>query len=100
MSRPDRSIADALSGELLGAPISIHRAPGLLQRTLEGTVVDESMNTFLIRSAPGGRVLRIPKSGLEATVLLGGREIPLKGDTLRVRPEDRTKRLATRGRRS
>ncbi|MCI4340724.1 MAG: ribonuclease P protein subunit [Thermoplasmata archaeon] len=100
MSRPDRSIADALSGELLGAPISIHHAPGLAQGTLEGTVVDESMNTFLVRASRGGRCLRIPKSGLEATVLLGGREIPFKGDTLRVRPEDRTKRLATRGRRS
>ena len=100
MARPPVPHADVLAGEILGATIAIHRAPGLAQRTLDGTLVDETMHTLLVRPIGGGRILRIPKAGLEATLFLGGRQIPLKGDSLRVRPEDRTKRLAPRGRRS
>ena len=91
--------SEALAGEILGAPIAIHRAPGLAQGQLKGTLLDETMHTFLVRPLGGARTLRIPKQGLEATIFLGGGEIPLKGDFLRVRPEDRTKRLASRGRR-
>jgi RNase P/RNase MRP subunit p29 len=100
MPRPSVPHAEALAGELLGAPIHISRAPGLAQGTYDGTLVDESLGTFLIRPTHGGRLRRIPKAGLEATILLGVGEIPLKGDALRVRPEDRTKRLSPRGRRS
>jgi RNase P/RNase MRP subunit p29 len=100
MPRPVIPHADALAGELLGAPIRILRAPGLSQGPFDGTLVDETMGTFLIRPRNGGRPRRIQKTGLEATILLDGGEIPLKGDALRVRPEDRTKRLSPRGRRS
>jgi RNase P/RNase MRP subunit p29 len=99
MTRPDARVSEALSGELLGAPITIHRAPGLAQERLEGILVDESLGTFVVRPNGGGPELRISKTGLEATVRLAAGEIPLKGDDLRVRPEDRTKRLAPRGRR-
>ena len=99
MTRPSGTDA-ALAGEILGAPIAIHRAPGLAQKHLEGTLVDETMHTFLVRPIDGHRTLRIDKSGLEATLFLGGGQLPLKGDSLRVRPEDRTKRFALRGRRS
>jgi RNase P/RNase MRP subunit p29 len=100
MRRPDAVPSDALAGEILGAPISIHRAPGLAQGSLEGTLVDETLGTLVVRAGIDGRTLRIAKAGLDATILLDGIQIPLKGDTLRVRPEDRTKRLAPRGRRS
>jgi len=100
MSRQPIPHADALAGELIGAPIRLDRAPGLAGAPPAGTVLDETMGTFLVRPLHGGRPRRFPKAGLEATVLLGGREIPLKGDALRVRPEDRTKRLSPRGRRS
>jgi len=100
MPRPQGISDAALAGEILGAPIAIHRAPGLAQKHLEGTLVDETMNTFVVAPLGGGRALRIPKTGLEATLFLGGGQIPLKGDSLRVRPEDRTKRFAPRGRRS
>ena len=93
------SEAEALAGELLGAPITITEAPGVRSLPLEGTIVDESLGTFLIRTAPGGRVLRIQKTGLVGVVRLALGEIPLKGEPLRHRPEDRTKRLAPRGRR-
>jgi RNase P/RNase MRP subunit p29 len=100
MPRPVLPNADALAGELLGAPIHVVRATGFSPLPFDGTLVDETMGTFLIRPDAGGRPRRLQKTGLEATILLGAGEIPLKGDTLRVRPEDRTKRLSPRGRRS
>ncbi len=93
-------MAEALAGELIGASVTIHRAPGVTPLPLEGTLVDESLKTFLVRRAADGRVLRIQKTGLEGTLRLAAGEIPLKGDSLRHRPEDRTKRLAPRGRRT
>jgi RNase P/RNase MRP subunit p29 len=87
----------ALAGELLGAGIRITRAPGLARLPLEGTIVDESRNLFVVRpTGAARRARRIPKRGLEATILLGEKELPLRGDDLRMRPEDRTKRLASR----
>jgi RNase P/RNase MRP subunit p29 len=89
----------ALAGEILGAPVTIRRAPGLHRLPLEGTLVDETLHTFLIRSLDGSRIWQVPKGGVEGTILLGDKELPLIGDALRVRPEDRTKRLSWRGRR-
>jgi RNase P/RNase MRP subunit p29 len=86
-----------LAGELLGAPVRVNVAPGVESLPFEGTIVDETLSTFLVRRSPTGRTLRIAKHGLEGTILLDGAEIPLSGEPLRVRPEDRTKRLAWRG---
>jgi RNase P/RNase MRP subunit p29 len=91
--------SDALARELIGATVRIERAPGIVPLPVCGTIVDETMGTFLVRLAPSGRTRRFAKAGLEGTLLLGLGELPLKGDALRVRPEDRTKRLAHRGRR-
>ena len=100
MPRPEVPQADALAGEILGAPIEIDHAPGLAQGRLTGVLVDETMQTFVVRPAGSARTVRIAKAGLTGTIFLEGRPAPLNGDTLRVRPEDRTKRLAARGRRS
>ena len=88
----------AFAGEILGAPIVVAH-PGLVGGSVEGTLVDETMNTLLVRAAATGRSVRVPKSGASGTILLGGRPLPLIGEALRLRPEDRTKRLASRGRR-
>jgi RNase P/RNase MRP subunit p29 len=85
-----------LAGELIGAPVRIEVAPGWTPLPWEGTIVDESLSTFLLRRTPGGRCVRVAKSGLSGRILLDGAEIPLSGEPLRVRPEDRTKRLAWR----
>lgn len=104
MARHDESERDAspeaLASEFLGAGICIDRHPGLGRLPVTGTIVDESLSTFLVRTAPTGAVRRIPKAGAVGTILLGEREIPLIGDALRVRPEDRPKRLLGRLRRS
>lgn len=100
--QPERlapEVALALAGELIGCPISIARAPGVRPLPMAGEIIDESRETFVVRLPGKSRARRIPKSGLEATVLVEGREIPLKGDAVRVRPEERTKRLAVRLRR-
>ncbi len=103
MSDPNRPLAslprverEALAGEILGAPISVRTAPGLAAG-LEGTLVDESLSTFVIRVPGRRRLVRVAKTGLEGTLRLPSGELPLKGDTLRVRPEDRTKRLLVAG---
>jgi len=88
----------AYAGEILGCATSIEH-PGLAGHRIEGVLVDETMNTFLVRAASTGRLVRVPKSGATGTILLGGRPSPLIGESLRLRPEDRTKRFASRGRR-
>jgi RNase P/RNase MRP subunit p29 len=91
-----REVAEALAGEILGAPVAFPASPAL-RAPVDGTLVDETLSTFVVRPSGGGRALRIPKSGAVGTILLGGRELPLSGEVLRVRPEDRTKRLLARG---
>jgi RNase P/RNase MRP subunit p29 len=95
---PDLSPADrtALAGEILGAPVRFPASPSLA-RAVDGVLVDESMSLWFVRVAGRSRPVRVPKRGLEGTILLGGRELPLRGETLRVRPEDRTKRLLAGG---
>lgn len=91
-----RSEREALAGELIGAAVSVPAGPGRA-RAVSGTVVDESLSTFVVRVPGRARPLRLAKSGLEGTIVLGGVELPLRGETLRVRPEDRTKRLLAGG---
>ncbi len=86
---------EALAGELIGAAVEL-RAPGV-SGPVAGTVVDESLGTISVRLPGRSRPRRIPKVGLLGTILLEGREIPLSGEVLRVRPEDRTKRLLAGG---
>ena len=96
--RTDRRLAEGLAQEFLGASVRIDRHPGLGRLPVSGTIVDETLETFVVREPGRARLRRIPKTGAEGTILLGEQELPLKGVALRVRPEDRTKRLLGRGR--
>ncbi|MCI4349363.1 MAG: ribonuclease P protein subunit [Thermoplasmata archaeon] len=87
----------AFAGEILGAPLHV-RHPGLVQGALDGVLIDETLNLLVVRVGPGDRVLKIPKAGASGTIVVGDRELPLNGESLRVRPEDRTKRAGARGR--
>jgi RNase P/RNase MRP subunit p29 len=93
LSRAER---EALAGEILGAPVAFP-APAGFSGPVRGTLVDESLNTFTVRLAGSSRTVRVPKAGLEGTITLPSGELPLRGEALRVRPEDRTKRLLTGG---
>jgi RNase P/RNase MRP subunit p29 len=86
----------AYAGEILGAPVRIH-ASAALAHPVEGVVVDESLALLYVRVPGRARPVRVPKSALTGTIYLDGRELPLSGETLRVRPEDRTKRVLAGG---
>lgn len=86
----------ALAGEILGAGIEIDPAPGH-PKPVVGTLVDETLSTFVVRVPEEERLRRFGKAGLTGTLSLSSEELPLRGDLLRVRPEDRTKRLLVGG---
>ncbi len=92
--------ATALAGEILGAPVVVDVAPGLSRLPLKGTLVDETLHLLYIRRAGDSRIVKVPKAGLSGAIFLGERALPLRGEYLRTRPEDRTKRLLGHGRRS
>jgi len=87
---------EALAGELIGASVVVPAAPGL-PRPVAGTIVDETLSTFVVREPGRRRNVRLPKPGLSGTIVVPAGELPLRGDALRVRPEDRTKRLLAGG---
>ena len=91
-----RSERELFAGEILGASVSF-RASRALRVPVTGTLIDESLSTFTVRLASSSRSVRVPKAGLEGTIALPSGELPLRGDALRVRPEDRTKRLLVGG---
>jgi len=93
LSRAER---EALAGEILGSAVAFPASPAL-HAPVTGTLVDESLSTFTVRLAGSARSVRLPKVGLEGTIALPSGELPLRGDALRVRPEDRTKRLLAGG---
>ncbi len=86
----------AYAGEVIGAPVRIPASPAL-RRAIDGVVVDETLSLLYVRVPGRAQPLAVPKSALAGTILLGGRELPLRAEALRVRPEDRTKRLLTGG---
>ena len=94
---PTREQREALAGEIIGATLVIEWAPGLAPLPLRGKIIDESLGTFLVEIPGHERPRRIPKGRLDGMILLGNRELPLNGDALRVRPEDRTKRMLLGG---
>jgi RNase P/RNase MRP subunit p29 len=89
----------ALLGEIIGLPVRIMEAPGIRPLPLDGVVADETLHTLLIRRPGARRLRRISKTGLRGVLVKDGDEVPLLGEVLRVRPEDRTKLLALGGRR-
>ncbi len=91
-----RDDSTSLAGEILGAPVTFP-ASAQLAAPVRGTLIDETLSTFVVRVPGRARAVRVPKSGALGTIVLDGRELSLRGDTLRVRPEDRTKRLLARG---
>jgi RNase P/RNase MRP subunit p29 len=93
------SSAPALLGEIIGLPVRITEAPGIRPLPMDGVVADETLHTLLIRRPGASRLRRVPKTGLKGVLVKDGDEVPLLGEILRVRPEDRTKLLALGGRR-
>lgn len=93
------SSSSPLLGEIIGLPVRILEAPGIQPLPMEGIIADETLHTLWVRRGGATRLRQVPKAGLRATVLKDGDEVPVIGEALRARPEDRTKLLALGGRR-
>ena len=80
-----------LCEELIGLFAKVSGSPckGLIG--LEGKVVDETKDNFVIRTAKGDKL--VPKKGT-VFEFEGHPEAPIKGDWICFRPEDRTKKVA------
>ena len=72
--------------ELIGLPVVVTASTDPSLVGLRGTVADETRNTLLVETAKGEK--RVPKKG--TSFAFGG--IPVQGDDLLFRPEDRIKR--------
>ena len=76
--------------ELIGLNVQVYKASSD-QRVLDGRVVDETMNTFVLETGSGDN--RIAKHGHFFDFQLDGAIVRINGDRIRFRPEDRTKKV-------
>ncbi|NYZ74783.1 ribonuclease P protein subunit [Candidatus Micrarchaeota archaeon] len=83
---------EALAGELVGLRVKVAASSCKDLLGIEGRVIDETRNTFLVRTSTGAK--RVPKAACEFTFPEAG--FSAKGKELACRPEDRTKKFAPR----
>ena len=74
--------------ELIGLSVIVREATDPTLVGLRGRVVDETRNTLLVETAKGEK--RVPKKGAEFA--FGSEGVPIRGDDLLFRPEERIKR--------
>ena len=84
----DSKEKEFLLSELIGEKVRIAKSSSKELQGLEGRIVDETRNTFLIETRKGRK--RIPKAGNWFAFRLAS----VDGSLLVCRPEDRTKSLA------
>ena len=81
-----------LLGELVGEKIRVVSSGCRSLQGIEGTIVDETLGTFVIATAARGRK-RISKKGSVFEFGAGARVQRVPGELLYCRPEERTKKL-------
>ncbi|MCA1819186.1 MAG: ribonuclease P protein subunit [Thermoplasmatota archaeon] len=79
-------------GELIGQDVRIAASGDVGIVGLAGTVIDESLRTFVIRKADG-REVRVGKTGSTFEFLTPGGPVQVVGDAIEFRPADRTKKV-------
>ncbi len=77
-----------MRSELIGLYVEV-RSSG--QGAFEGTVVDETKNTFTIRRQD--REVVVPKDHSEFQFTYQGEKVLLQGSEIQFRPEDRIKKI-------
>ncbi|MEM3364108.1 MAG: ribonuclease P protein component 1 [Candidatus Micrarchaeia archaeon] len=78
--------------ELIGLNVKVSSSRSRPYVGIEGTVLDETLNTLVIECA-GGQAKRIPKKGcIFEFTLPSGEKASVKGDLLLNLPENRLKR--------
>jgi len=70
--------------------VKVVRSPNFHELGMEGLILYETKNTFIIRTDRGDKV--IPKAGRIFVIEVGGVKYTLLGDRLVGRPEERVKR--------
>jgi ribonuclease P protein subunit POP4 len=81
--------SDLMRMELIGLDVEVISAP--CYAGICGTVSDETMNTFIVRSAGIDRM--IPKHNNEFAFTYEGNRFVIKGSEVLHRPEDRIKKV-------
>jgi ribonuclease P protein subunit POP4 len=90
--RLDGPARAAARGELIGLPVRVVAAADAGLVGLEGTVVDETLRTLVVRR-PGGRESRLGKRGAAFEFRTAKGPVRIDGAALEFRPEDRTKKV-------
>jgi len=90
MSRRLQGLAMVIADEWIGLNIEVVESPNPCEIGIRGVVVDETMNTFKIKTEKGLKT--IVKKGRTFRVWYKGKRIRVKGDLMAFRPEDRIKR--------
>lgn len=78
--------------EWIGLRAKVAMSSNPKQIGLEGTIVDEALNSILLKKKDGSEV-RLPKKGMGLLVKSSGKEFTIECSLAQFRPEDRTKKL-------
>jgi ribonuclease P protein subunit POP4 len=92
MARQGGLQVQAAKEEFLGRTITVKSATDPTLVGLTGEVLDETMKTFVVRTA-AGRTVTIAKATVTLALHLGDRAVEIDGNTLLFRPEDRIKKV-------
>ena len=84
------SHAEFLAGELIGETAKVEWSSGKGFQGLEGKIMDETKNTFVLETVKGRKT--VPKK--ECVFFFPARGVRAEGELLVSRPEDRTKKIA------
>jgi RNase P/RNase MRP subunit p29 len=86
-----------LLGEIIGERVFVKDSSCRERVALKGVVIDETLSTLLVRT-DGGETKRIPKQGSVFVFpsLGGAGGCEARGEDFACRPEDRTKKLASK----
>ena len=83
--------------ELIGLDIFVVKSTNPLQRGIQGRIVDETKNTLVIDTGEERKI--IMKKGATFRVVVGDKEVEIKGDRINYRPQERIKKILRRRRR-
>ena len=77
------SIKDIMRHEFIGKRIKVG------SRKVEGKVIDETKNSFLVQTEKGRK--RLLKNNLKFEIKMDGKNLEIDGNKILMRPEDRIK---------
>ena len=81
--------------EMIGLKVKVGRSTDRGRDNMNGKIVDETKNTFIIATAKGEKV--VPKNTAALEFMLGDERVMVEGANINYRPEDRIKACMRRG---